>query len=110
MNTGQTCSVTRYGRERTKDDAIPPFGDLFILGHQSCMNVGLLTHRTPALGPDLFAEIEERVRQRCGDGGKRQPVRHRKGRPTLLLASALQINVPQRTEGKVGCIPRTRSG
>ena len=74
------------------------------------MNVGLLAHRTPAMGPDLFAEIEERVRQRCGDGGKRQSISHCKGRPTLLLASASQINVPRRTEGKVGCIPRMRSG
>lgn len=49
-------SITGY--ERTKDDRIPPFGDLLILGHQACMDIRLLAHRTLALDPDLFSEKE----------------------------------------------------
>lgn len=37
-------------------------------------------HRTSALYPNLFAEKQERVRERCGDGGKRQAIGHCKGR------------------------------
>ena len=35
------------------------------------MDVMLFVHRTLALGPDLFAEIEERVHQRRSDGSER---------------------------------------
>lgn len=49
---------------RTEDDAVPPLGDLRVLGHQTSVDIRLLVHRTTRLHPDLLAEVDERMRDR----------------------------------------------
>lgn len=41
------------------------------------MNIRLLVHGAPSLHPDLLSEVEESVREGCGDGGEAQSILRR---------------------------------
>jgi len=56
--------------ERTEDASVPPLGNLRVARHQTSVNVGLFVHGAASLGPDLLAEVKERMRKSGSDRGK----------------------------------------
>ena len=52
----------------TQEAQVPPFRNLRIPRHKASMYVWLLMHGSSRLYPNLFAEVEERVRDDGRDG------------------------------------------
>lgn len=63
-----------------EDDGVPPLGHLGVSRHEPCVNIRLFVHRSARLRPDLFAEVEEGMRERSGDGREGETVRYGEGR------------------------------
>jgi hypothetical protein len=77
--------VPNFNRNNTEDEhrqedgGVPPLRNLGVLGHQTSMDIRLLTHRTPRLDPNLLAEVQKRMSESGSDRGKRQAVSYSKG-------------------------------
>lgn len=70
-NFDRDDSEDKHGKE---DAEVPPLRNLAVPRHQPSMDVWLLVHCLPRLRPNLFAEVEERMRKRSSDARKRQAI------------------------------------
>ena len=57
-----------------EQNAVPPLGYLGVHRHKTRVDIGLLVHRSACLRPNLLAEVQECVGQRCRDRREAQSV------------------------------------
>ena len=82
----------------TEDNGIPPVGNLWVLGHQTGVNISLLVYRAASLSPDLLAVVDEGVGESGGDRRKRETVRDGEGgrqeeRGVCLVFSFVKVGI-----------------
>lgn len=61
-----------------EDRSIPPIWNLFVPAHQARMDIWLLMQAPSTLNPDLLAEVQQRMHDRCRNARKAQPIAQRK--------------------------------
>ena len=59
-----------------ENDKVPPFWNLAVPGHETCVDIWLFIDRATRLSPYLFAEEEDGVRNSSGDRCEGQTIRY----------------------------------